>query len=165
MDLTLQRGAFPVELDRSRILFYDMTATWLLIQQYGQKFLTALYRIRGKGKDEFELVSMDALAFFLWVGLQADAQNNDEDLTLDQVKGFLRPWTYTAIFQRVIFAVVGATATPSILGKAPADGEAAKPAAAPAAAKGPGPTKVSTSTKRSGSRSRSSAGRRSASGR
>lgn len=169
MELTLQRGAIPVELDRTRILFFDMAATWLLIQRYGPRFLPELYRV--KDGDQFELVSMDALTFFLYAGLQADAKQRGEELTLEQAAGFLRPWSYARIFQAVIFAVVGANATPAMLaagsqGKGAADGAAAKPAAEPEAApQHPGATKVSTSMRRSASPTRSSTGRRRGSGR
>lgn len=161
--MELQRGFIPIDLDKRRTLAFDHNATWLLIQKYGPRFLPELYRV--KDGSLFELVSMDALAYFLWAGLQRDARQNREELTLEQVAEFLRPWTYVSIFERVILAVVGATATPALPGKEAADGGAAKPAAgAKAAPSNPGPTKVTTSMKRSGSRSTSSAGRRKPSG-
>lgn len=167
MDLTLQRGFIPVDLDRTRILAFDMQATWMLVQRFGPKFLLELYRV--KDGNSFELVSMEALTYFLWVGLQADARKHGEELTLEQAAEFLRPWTYTALFHSVVFAVVGATAAPPLPGKAPADGQAAaKPAAGTkhaAAKNGPGPSRASTLMKRSASASRSSAGRRRSSGR
>ncbi|HSU19907.1 MAG TPA: hypothetical protein VLI45_09220 [Acidobacteriaceae bacterium] len=164
MELSLQRGAIPVELDRTRILFFDHAATWLLVQKFGPAFLTKLYRV--KDKNVFELVDMDALAFFLFAGLQRDAKQHGEDLTLEQAQEFLRPWTYTLIFHAVIFAAVGATASPALPGKAAADASAAEPPAPKQAAPShPGPTKVTTSTKRSASPSRSSAGRKPSSGR
>jgi hypothetical protein len=168
MELNVQRGAIPVDLDRQRTLIFDHAATWLLIQRYGPRFITELYRV--KEGNRFELVSMDALAYFLWAGLQRDAKQRGEELTLVQAADFLRPWNYNQIFERVIFAVVGATATPAMLatgaqGKGSADGEAAKPAAGTKAApQQPGPTKVMTSMKRSVSPTRSSAGRRTSSG-
>ncbi len=161
-DLTLQRGAIPVDLDRPRILFFDMAATWLLIQRYGPKFLLELYRV--KDDSVLELASMDALAYFLFAGLQADAEAHGETLSPKQAQDFLRPWNYRAIFESVVYAVVGATSTPAQPGKAPADGVAAGPAVAPAAAPSPGPTKVSTAMKRSASRTRSSAGAKRSSG-
>lgn len=165
MELTLQRGAIPVDLDRRRILFFDHAATWILVQKYGPRFLPELYRVKDPKTFEFELVSMDALAFFLYAGLQADAKRNGEELTLEQAAEFLRPWNFSQVFNRVVLAVVGATATPAMQGKETADGGAAQPAAeAKAAPPNPGPTRVTTSMKRSGSHSTSSAGRRTSSG-
>lgn len=167
MELTLQRGAIPVDLDRRRVLFFDHAGTWLLLQKYGPRFLPALYRIKDPKSFEFELVSMDALAFFLYVGLQADAKAHGEEVTLEQAQGFLHPWSYAGIFRRIVLAVVGATATPDMsLGKSEADGGAAQPAAeVKAAPPTPGPTRVATtSMKRSASLSSSSAGRRMSSG-
>ena len=159
MEITAQRGAVSVVIEgEERKLWFDMAATWLLIQKYGPKFFKELYRVVGDG--EFELVSMDALGYFLYVGLQEDAKRKHRTITLQEAQDFLRPWTYAEIFQAVLYAVVGATVTP---GKAPATDPAAKPVAdAPA---DPGPTKVSTSKKRSASRSRSSVGSRRGSGR
>src|SRR6185437_15472565 len=168
MELTLQRGAIPVDVDRQRILFFDHNATWLLLQKYGPRFIIELYRVPDPKVPRFELVSMDALAFFLFAGLQADAKRRGEELTLEQAQAFLTPWTYEKIFERVVYAVVGATATPAMLGKAAADDAAAKPSAEPKAAPAhphPGPTKVTTSLKRSASPSRSSTGPRKPSGR
>ncbi len=164
MDLSLQRGAIPVDLDRTRILFYDHAATWALIQKYGQRFILSLYDTKEEdGRTELVLQSMDVLAFFLFAGLQADAKRNGETLTEEQAAAFLHSWNFAGIFRSVVWAVIGNTATPEMVGKAQATGPAAKPAAR----KTPpnlGPAKVTTSSKRSGSRSRFSAGARKGSG-
>lgn len=166
MDFELQRGQWPVDLDRRRILFFNDKATWLLYQQFGARFLPKLYTIPNpKQPLEWKLESMDALAFFLWAGLQWDARRHGEELTLELVAGLIHPWNLDRIFRAVVFAVVGATAAPGLPGKESADGVAAKPAAGTKAApKHPGPSKVSTSLKRSASPTRSSAGRRTSSG-
>ena len=165
MELTLQRGAIPVDLDIPRILIFDMKATWLLIQKYGSQFLPALYVAKGgpDGKPSVELKDMEALQFFLWAGLQTDAAHQEQEFTLEMAADQLRPFTYTRIFRAVVLALMAGTTTPAQPGKTPATGAAAKPAAK--AKPAPGPTRVSTSLKRSGSPTRSSAGRRNSSGR
>jgi hypothetical protein len=157
MELTPQRGAIAIDLDRPRILFFDMDATWLLIQKYGESFVPELYTLSGGIGDplaqrELKLKSPDALAYFLWAGLQADAKEHGEDLTLAEARAQLRPWTYTRIFQAVVLALVGGTSTPVPPGKPEAP--AARPAAAAkkTAKANPGPTRVSTSSKRSAGR-------------
>ncbi len=165
-DLLLQRGAIPVELDRPRILLFDHKATWALYQKYGPRFLLDLYLPKKVGdRTDIVLQSMDALAFYLHAGLQAEAERHGETLSLEDVAKMIHPWNVTHVLERVVFAVVGASATPSMLGKATATGQAAKPAATKTVPPHPGPTRVMTSTKRSASRSRSSAGARSGSGR
>jgi len=150
-----------------------MNATWLLIQQYGEGFIPELYTLTGAVADDpksrtIKLKSMDALAYFLWAGLQADALRHDEEFTLEQAAEQLRPFTYTRIFNAVVVALVGGTLTPAAPGKTEAaQARPARPAMktpATLAAKGPGPTKVSTSLKRSGGRSGSRAGRNGSSG-
>jgi len=165
MELTLQRGAIPVDLDIPRTLIFDMRATWLLIQRYGSQFLTALYVAKSLpgGKSWVELKDMEVLQYFLWAGLQADARQRGEEFTMDMAAEQLRPFTYTKIFNAVVVALMADTTTPVQPGKTPATGTAAKPAAK--AKPTPGPTKVSTSLKRSASPTRSSAGPRRSSGR
>lgn len=169
MDFDLQRGQWPVDLDRRRIIFFDNKATWLLYQQYGRRFLPKLYTVPDpKRPMELKLESMEALEYFLWAGLQWDARRNGEQLTQEQAAAFLHPWDYERTFQAVVFAVVGATAAPVLPGKKEADGAAAEPAAvakaAPKHPANPGPSKVTTLTTRSGSPTRSSGGRRTSSG-
>ena len=159
--MTPERGAIPVDLDKPRIIFFDHVATAELIRQYGPTFVAALYELAGEGTGRYvRLKDADALAFFLWAGVQRDARAASEEYTLDQAKEQIRPWTIVRIFNAVVMAITGATYTPPLPGKTPA---AAKPAT-PAAMKGPGPTKVTTSLKRSGSPSASSAGRPRSSG-
>ncbi len=165
MDITPQRGAIAIDLDRTRLLFFDLSATWLLIQKYGHGFIAELSTL---DKDRnVELKSLDVLAYFLFAGLQAEAKQRGEDVTLEQAQEFLRPYTYLRVFRAVILALNGAASTPDQPGKLQAAEPAAKPAVdtPPDPEKGPGPTKVSTSMKRSASRSRSSTGGRKRSGR
>lgn len=142
MKIPVQRGAVPITLDRPRTLFFDMAATCLLAQKYGPAFIGELYVFEGKGS--FKLKSADAMAVFLWAGLQAELADTDEELTQEQAAAFIRPWTFNAIFNALVLAVIGATATPEVPGKAA--GAAAGPAAVPAAKR-----RASTSRRRSGS--------------
>lgn len=160
----LARGGTPVELDRTRILFFDLAATWLLIQRYGMTFATQLYRASGKGDAaSLELVSIDALAFFLFVGLMAEARANGETLTEEFVQQHIVPFNVQTIFLQVAIALSRSNrvpAPPTPEGKA----EAAPAGPAEAAAK-QGRRKPSTSTKRSASRTASLGKRRKGSSR
>jgi len=128
MKIELQRGAMPIELDRPRIIFFDMAATWLLVQKYGMSFIRELYTVERKGKDaNLILTSPDALAFFLWVGLQAELVDTDETLSLEQTTALIGPWNFGTIFRMLTYALSGATQTPAVPGKSPAAGAAAKP--------------------------------------
>ena len=166
MDLSLlPRGAFPVTLDRERVILFDMAATWILQQKYGPRFLPALFTPAPNGQD-LQLKDMDAMAFFLYVGLQADAKAHGETVSLEQVQGWIYAWNADEVFKRVCFAVVGNIATPALLGEMRAVSSTGKlPAVKSPAPKNPGPTKVSTMTKRSGSPTPSSVGSRRTSGR
>jgi hypothetical protein len=145
MKITAARGAIAITLDRPRILFFGMSATWMLVEKYGVEFLTVLYTVKGK-EARLSLKSIEALQFFLWAGLQEEISDTDEQLSFEQVGDFLRPWTFTTIFNAVVMAVTGAVSTPAPPGKADAAGAMASPPASRAAAR-----KASTSTKRRGS--------------
>ena len=154
-----QRGAVP--FDSSRKLFFGMKAAWLIQQRYGPGWMQELYEL-GKGADKSpQLKNPEALCFFLWAGLQQDAKERGDDITLEQVEAAITPFTLQPLFTRVSTALMLGVVTPVQLGKTEATGPAAKPAAAT----GPGPTRVSTSMKRRASRTASSGGRRSGSGR
>ena len=110
MELLRQRGAHPVELDgRTRIVFFDLAATWLLVEKFGPQFPRELYTINADGQPE--LRSLKALAFFLFVGLQAGLDG--EELTLAEAESFIRPWTLQPISNAVLRALTGATHTPA----------------------------------------------------
>jgi hypothetical protein len=59
--ITAQRGAIRIELDRPRVIFYDLTATFALIQKYGIGFVSVLYSI-DKKTFGLELKDIEALA-------------------------------------------------------------------------------------------------------
>jgi hypothetical protein len=152
--IELQRGAIPLTLDRPRILFFDMTGTWLLVQRYGVDFIRKLYTVtilptadKNNPAVDLALKDVDALAYFLWAGLQAELVDTGATLSQEEARTFIRPWTITPIFNAVVCAVTGATATPALPGKVDAAAAAAKPVAGRKAAA----PKVSTSRKRNGS--------------
>lgn len=170
MDISLiARGGVPIRLDRPRVLFFDMVATWALMQRYKRDYLSKLYRVEtvtpAEGKTParlaFELMDIEVLAVYLMLGLQADAKAGGESVTLEQVQSFLLPTTVNEIFELVIAALGRGIQAPAVPGKP--DAATASPAAA--APQHPGPTKASTTRKPSASRSRSSTKPRSGSGR
>lgn len=150
MKLSAQRGAIAITLDRPRFIFFDLAATWLLVDHYGLNFASALYNLEKKGENtELKLRSKEALCFFLWAGLQTELQDSGETLTLDDVSKFITPWTIREIFNSLVLALTGAVSTPEApaLGKAGAVSPAVKRAAKKTTAK-----KVSTLKLRSGLR-------------
>jgi len=157
MDISLQRGAVPLTLDRTYMLFFEMRATGLLYAKYGPTFLAELYEPNGSGG--IKLKSVEALSVFLWAGLQADARARGKDFTLEHAEALISPFALQRIFDAVLTALGRSMTTP--LPKAGAPGVSG----APGAAADPGPTRVSTSSKRSASRTASSAGRKKPSGR
>ncbi len=167
MDLSrIARGGTPITLDKPRVVFFDKTATWLLFRKYGNGFAGALYSAQRipaadgtPARIEIELKDMDALHFFLWAGLQADANAHGETLTMEEVEDFLKPLTFQQVFDAVVLALTRGIETP------PGKDAAATASPAAAAADGPGPTKVSTMQTRSASPSPSSTKRRRSSGR
>lgn len=168
MDLTslAERGT-PLQLDRPRYLVYNAAAMWLLLQKYKDRYLTSLYRLPTKEEEKagsrgLILQSMDVLVFYLWVGLQADAEAHGEKLDLEQVERFISARTYPVLFGSVTEALMRDNFNPQ-----PADASAGKAdaaAARPAVAAKPRPRKGSTGKKPKASRSPSSAGRRGSSG-
>jgi hypothetical protein len=150
MDHKLQRGAHPITLDgRERILFFDLAATWLLVEKYGVHFNTALYGVeRNEGTTSLKLKSLTALQFFLWAGLQSDLEEG-EVLTLEQAGDFMRPWLLIEIFNKTVLALTGQMVTPDLPpGKTDAAGERSTPIARSRPSQ-----KASTSRKPRGSRS------------
>lgn len=148
MNLTPERGAIPIQLDCPRILFFDAAASFLLVQRFGMGFAAALYELDKNTPDGLRLRSVEALQYFLWAGLQADLKTRNEELTLEQVEGLIRPWTLPMIFRKTVLALVGATHAPEpVRGKDEAADSSSKPAAKKTARR-----KVSTLKTRSGLR-------------
>lgn len=154
-----ERGAYPITLDRERIVFFELSASFLLHKKYGPMFLLSLYRNTDGGKAELQ--SEEALRYFLWAGLQWDAKANGEKLSEEQVGKFFNPFNFDEITTIVTKALAATMNTPTPPGKTAA--AAASPAVV--ATQGPGPTKVSTSSKRNASPTRRSTSRPNRSGR
>lgn len=149
--LTRQRGAHPITLaERERILFFDAAATFLLVDRYGPGFIGELYGIvRDKDdstKTSLKLKSGPALQFFLYAGLQADAREIGEQISLEDCETFIRPWTMLPIFHVLVKALSGTM-------YAPADPEGKASAPPAAAVKRAKVKRGSTSTKHSATRS------------
>ncbi len=147
----IARGGVPVELDRTRILFFDKTAAFNLIDKYGEAYLSALYGpgTTANGRPTVKLKNIDALEYFLWAGLQYEAHQKGEQLALETVGGWVMPSTTIRIFDRVLLAITRDIHTPPLLGK-----DQAATASPAAAAKKSGRRTASTSRKLRGSRSR-----------
>lgn len=147
MKISAARGAIAITLDRPRILFFPMDATFVLVRKYGVDFLSELYTVdRREGGAKLTLKSPDALRFFLWQGLQAEISDTEEVLDEAEAGEFIMPWTIATIFNALVMALTGAMSTPpEAPGKKLAEGSPASPAAKRAG------REASTSTKGRGS--------------
>jgi hypothetical protein len=162
--LLLQRGAHPVKLDRERILFFDHIATFELTNKYGPLFMAALYEVQVMPDKsvKVKLKDPEAVPYFLWQGLQAEARENREEVSLEFATAQIRPWTMKKIFDALVMALTGATYVAP--GKQQAPGESSQPSANGTVEEGSAgeepemPAAAMTSTTRKGSRSGSSAG-------
>jgi hypothetical protein len=157
MELSPERGAVTLTLDRPYILLYAMRATDLLRTRFGPNYLAALYTVN---HGNVEITSMEALAYYLWAGLREWVRQTGEEITLEEAENMVRPFTEKRVGAAVLTAVTRNYMAP--LPKAEVHGA---PGASGAVDAGPGSTKISTSSRRSASPTASSAGRRRASGR
>jgi len=145
MKISAARGAIAITLDRPRILFFDMAATWMLVQRYGAGFVRELYILEGMGLNrKVKLKHPDALRFFLWAGLQAEISDTGETLTEEDAAALIHPCTFEPIFNALVMAITGAISTPAPPGKLEAP---PAPPPSPAGKRKP----ASTSAKRSAS--------------
>lgn len=107
-----QRAHIPIELDRQRILCFDHRATFLLMKRYGLRPTSALYETipeeGDKKKRVLRIRDMDVLVYFLWAGLQRDAQDAEETLTLEQVEEFVSP----LLLEPIVYALTSALSQP-----------------------------------------------------
>jgi hypothetical protein len=167
MELTLlSRGGQPVQLDRERVIFFDMQASDVLYKKYGENHYAGLVvpAPQGAPPDAVAMKDVAGLAFYLWLGLLADAREHGEDLTLEQVKQWINPANRRRLFFAVLVALARDSDSPPMPGKAAAVPESpAGAASVPPGPSHPGPR--STLSTRSASRSPSSGKRRSSSGR
>lgn len=128
------RFMIPVEMDRERVLFFDHLATFRIYQRYGAAFWRQLYE--HDPQDEalepkmrrIRIRSLEAFEFFLWAGLQRDAEEAGEELTIDQVREHILPMTIDALASAVLVALAATRRRPdkAARGNAPA-GDAAAP--------------------------------------
>lgn len=154
MDIQLiARGGVPVKLDRSRLLFFDTASTWALYLKHGPDYLLKLIG-NTPGEKTLFVRSEAALIDLLMAGLQRDAEQHNETLSEEQVRGFVHPFNMGKVAGLVIQALGRAVMTEAVPGKAVAAGDTP----AGAAADGPGPAKVTTMSKRSASPSERLAG-------
>jgi len=98
------RAHISIDLDRPRVLCFDHKATFALMQRYGLRPTNALYEtipLPGR-KQELRIRSVEALAFFLYIGLQRDAADAGETLTEAQAEALITPLTIEGIFYALL---------------------------------------------------------------
>ncbi len=122
-----QRAWIPVSLDRQRVLAFDNRATWLLMERYGPAFTSELYEKRGSG---VHVKNLEAFEYFVWAGLQRDAREAGESLSIEQVQEFIRPMYVPELF-RALLVAISWTFRRKEPGNASAAGEAGAPVAEP----------------------------------
>lgn len=101
----LQRFYIPVELDRRRVLAFDNRATFLVHQRFGDSFLRELYESNPNKEKSLRLKSQEVFEFFLWAGLQLDADAAGEVLTLEDVAALIAPDTISDAAQALMVAL------------------------------------------------------------
>jgi hypothetical protein len=108
LDADPQRFLIPVELDRTRILSFDNRAAFRIYQRYGAAFWRELFESDPnaepdkKGIRPVRLRSQEAFEFFLWVGLQRDADEAGETLTVEQIQEHILPTTIGDLFNALL---------------------------------------------------------------
>lgn len=128
------RFFIPVELDRERVLCFDNTAAFRIYQRYGGGFWRELFEYDpddtnpDKKKRRLRLRSQEAFEFFLWVGLQRDAEVAGETLSLEQVREMVYPWCIADLVGALVVALTATRTRPekAAPGNAPA-GDAGAP--------------------------------------
>jgi hypothetical protein len=101
----LQRFFVPVDLDRRRTLAFDNRATFLIYQRFGSGFWHELYERDPENPNQFRLRSHTAFEYFLWAGLQRDADAAGEVLTLEQVSRLILPTSIGELAQALLVAL------------------------------------------------------------
>jgi hypothetical protein len=106
-----QRFLIPIELDRTRILSFDHRATFLIYQRYGAGFWRELFETDpnavpdAKGVRSIRLRSLETFEFFLWAGLQRDADEAREKLTIEQIAEHILPGTIDGLVSALLLAL------------------------------------------------------------
>ncbi len=99
------RAHIPVELDRERILCFDHRATWLLMQKYGPSFMSEIFEKDSQLLGGVRVRSLDVLVYFLWAGLQRDAQDAGETLSIEDVEALIDPLSIQRLFVGLVRAL------------------------------------------------------------
>ena len=99
----LQRGFYPIDLDRPRLLRFTLKETWLLVQKYGDGFLAELYEQAPGTMFGVRLKDPEVMKSFLLVGLSADAEAHGEVLTPEKIDDLITPVRFLRAFSSLIF--------------------------------------------------------------
>lgn len=105
------RFFIPITLDRERVLCFDNTASFLIYQRYGAGFWRELFEPESEedaakpASRKLRLRSQAAFEWFLWVGLQRDATEAGETLTLDQLRAEIFPTNIDEIAMALLVAL------------------------------------------------------------
>lgn len=115
----VQRFFIPVMLDRERVLCFDNRAAFRIFQRYGAAFWRELYESDPNDPapdtrhgPRLRLKSQEAFEFFLWVGLQRDADEAGETLTIEQVQEFILPTTINDLAGALLIALAATRTRP-----------------------------------------------------
>jgi hypothetical protein len=106
-----QRFFIPIELDRTRVLCFDNRATFRIYQRYGAAFWLELFEADPAQKHLAEknrplrLKSLDAFEFFLWAGLQRDADEAGEVLNIEGISEYILPMTIDDLCKALLVAL------------------------------------------------------------
>ena len=106
------RFHIPIELDRERVLCFDHIATFRIYQRYGSNFWRELFEADPSAPGAIRLRSYEALEFFLWAGLQCDAEAAGEELTVEHVRPCIVPESIAEIVSALLMAL-SATRAPA----------------------------------------------------
>jgi hypothetical protein len=121
------RFMVPIEIDRPRVLFFDHLASFRIYQRYGSAFWRELFEIDPAKPNEVRLRSWEALEFFLWAGLQSDAEAAGEELTVETIRENIVPDNVDTVIACLLIALSATRkANRAKPGNAPT-GEAAAP--------------------------------------
>lgn len=116
----VQRFFIPVELDRARVLAFDHKATFLVYQKYGANFWRELYERDPNAPEPehskshaYRIRSVGALEYFLWAGLQKDAEAAGETLAIEDVRAMILPSTFSDLAGALMMALAATQRRPA----------------------------------------------------
>lgn len=99
------RFFIPVDLDRRRVLCFDNRAAFRIYQRYGAAFWRELFESDPENGGQLRLRSQDAFEFFLCAGLQRDAEEAGEELSLATVQENIFPSTIGELVSALVLAL------------------------------------------------------------